>query len=224
MDKVVVSIGGSILDYEDVAFLKRLGRTLRETSRVVKLYVVAGGGKSSRSYITAGRELGASETYLDRMGIRATRINAMLLSAAIGGDANPYPPASYSHAIEAGKNSRIVVMGGTCPGRTTDGVAARLAQKVNARRLVNASNVDGVYTRDPKRYRDARRIARMTYDDLIELSSAVKGRAGPTIIFDIVGAKIVKRAKIPLLILDGRDLSSLRGAIHGRSFKGTVVS
>ena len=224
MERVVVSIGGSILDYEDITFLRDLGRTLRDAGRKVNLFIVAGGGKVSRSYIAAGRELGASERYLDLMGIRATRINAMLLSAAIGEEANPFPPASYSHAIQEAKERRIVVMGGTRPGRTTDGVAARLAQKVDADRLVNASNVDGVYTKDPRRFRDARRVASMTHDDLIALSSGTAGKAGPTVIFDAVGARIIKKAGIALLVLDGRDLSSLRGAILGKRFKGTKVS
>ncbi|MFQ6106539.1 MAG: UMP kinase [Thermoplasmata archaeon] len=222
MDRVVVSIGGSILDYQDLSFLKKLGRALVEAGRMVKLYVVAGGGKVSRSYIRAGRKLGGSERYLDVMGIRATRMNAMLLSAAIGKDANPYPPASYSDAIK--ERSRILVMGGTRPGRTTDGVAARLAQRVKAKRLVNASDVDGVYTKDPKRYPDAKRINRMEYDDLIAMSIRARGRAGPTVIFDVVGAKIAKEARIPLLVLDGRDLTSLKNAILGKRFKGTVVS
>ena len=224
MERVVVSIGGSILDYEDISFLRDLGRTLRDAGRKVKLFIVAGGGKVSRSYIEAGRELGASERYLDFMGIRATRINAMLLSAAIGEEANPFPPASYSRVIQEAKEMRIVVMGGTRPGRTTDGVAARLAQKVDADRLVNASNVDGVYTKDPRRFRDARRIDRMTHDDLIALSSGTAGKAGPTVIFDTVGARIIKKAGIALLVLDGRNLSSLRGAILGKRFKGTKVS
>jgi uridylate kinase len=223
MENVVVSIGGSILDYGDITFLRDLGRALCDVSRRVKLYIVAGGGRFSRSYIKAGRELGASERFLDLMGIRATRINAMLLSAAIGEDANSFPPASYSHAIKEGKKSRIVVMGGTRPSRTTDGVSARLAEKVRAKRLVNASNVDGVYTKDPKRHRDARRMTSMTYDELVELSSITKGLAGPTAIFDIVGARIIKRARIPLLVLDGRDLVTLRDAILGRRFKGTTV-
>lgn len=224
MDNVVVSIGGSILDYGDIAFLRSLGRTLCDVSRTVKLYIVAGGGRFSRSYIKVGRELGASERFLDSMGIRATRINAMLLSAAIGKDANPFPPPSYSQAIKEGRKSRIVVMGGTRPGRTTDGVSARLAEKVNARRLVNASNVDGVYTKDPKRHQDARRMTSLTYDELVEFSRITKGHAGPTAIFDIVGARIIRKAGIPLLVLDGRDLVSLRDAILGRRFRGTTVS
>lgn len=224
MDNVVVSIGGSILDYGDTAFLKRLGRTLSGVSRTVKLYIVAGGGIFSRFYIKAGRELGAKERLLDSVGIRATRINAMLLSAAIGKDANPFPPASYSQAIGVGKESRIVVMGGTRPGRTTDGVSARLAEKVSAKRLINASDVDGVYTKDPKHHRDARRMTSLTYDELIEFSRITKGRAGPTAIFDIIGARIIRKARIPLLVLDGRDLVSLRGAILGRRFRGTTVS
>jgi len=44
------------------------------------------------------------------------------------------------------------------------------------------------------------------------------------VIFDTVGARIIKKAGIALLVLDGRDLSSLRGAILGKRFKGTKVS
>lgn len=223
MERVVVSIGGSIIDYEDVAFLKRLGRTLRDAGREVKLYIVAGGGKFSRLYISAGRDLGADERYLDWMGIRATRVNAMLLSAAIGEDANPYPPTSYSDAISRAKKAGIVVMGGTRPGRTTDGVAARLAQKVRAKRLINATDVDGVYSRDPKRYRNAKRIGSMSHDELIAISAGTEGKAGPTIVFDAVGSRIAKRAGIPLLVLDGKDLSSLKSAILGKRFSGTIV-
>jgi len=44
------------------------------------------------------------------------------------------------------------------------------------------------------------------------------------VIFDSVGARIIKEARIPLLVLDGRDLSSLKNAILGKRFKGTIVS
>ena len=224
MDRVVVSIGGSIIDRKDTAFLRDLARTLRDASRSVKLYVVAGGGEYSRSYIRAGRALGADEKYLDLMGIKATRMNAMLLGAAIGREANPCPPASYAQAIRLAEEFRITIMGGTRPGRTTDGVAARLAEKVGARRLVNASNVDGIYTKDPRRFKDARLVPKMTYEELIALSRGTAWKAGPTVIFDIVGSRICKRAGIPLLVLDGRDLASLRAAILGNRFKGPTVS
>ena len=114
-------------------------------------------------------------------------------------------------------------MGGTTPGHTTDLVAAQLARAVRARRLVNATSVDGVYDADPRTHPGARRYDALGYDDLIRLAGPGHARAGPSIVFDPQAARLVARARLPLAVVDGRDLESLRNAIHGRRFRGTKV-
>ncbi|UCE37758.1 MAG: UMP kinase [Thermoplasmata archaeon] len=225
MDSVVISIGGSVLvpNENDADYLKTLAGLLSRISSIHKLYIVTGGGRIARYYITSGRVLGASEKNLDEFGIEVTRLNARLLSTALGDLANPKPALNIDEATELGKNHQIVVMGGTEPGHTTDAVSAMLADKIGAARLVNATSVDGVYDSDPKKNKDAKRFKRVSHEELVALTSEIKGMAGPTVIFDPKGSEIIKNAKIPLYVCHGRDLGALENAVLGKDFDGTIV-
>ncbi len=225
MDVAVLSLGGSVLvrDEDPSAYLSELADMLIEVSSGTKLYIVAGGGRIARFYIRAGRSLGAPEQDLDVMGIGATRLNARLLIAALKGHAFPEPPLDYEEAASAGTAHRIVVMGGVAPGVTTDAVSSRLAERVGAARLVNATSVDGAYTSDPKKDPGARRIPRMTHEELVELVKGTAEGAGPTTVFDPVGADVLMRTRIPLVIVDGRSIGDLRLALTGGECLGTVV-
>ncbi len=225
MEPVVLSLGGSVLirDQDDARYIKELARILIEVSANRKLYVVTGGGRIARFYISSGRELGADETSLDEMGIEVTRLNARLLMIALGDHATHIPPRSYDEAVNAAKSHSIVVMGGVSPGITTDAVSALLAERAKAKLLVNATAVDGAYTADPKKDLTAKRIPKMTHRDLVSLVSSCPPGAGPNIVFDPTGAKIIERSKIALARVDGRVLGNLKSAIEGKQFKGTLV-
>ena len=225
METVVVSIGGSVLapGDPDAAFVKRMAAELAALSKVVKLFVVTGGGKTARAYIEAGRALGAPEPFLDRLGIKVTRLNARLLLGALGGVDADEMPHTIGEAVTVGKGASLVVMGGTTPGHTTDAVAAELAEAVAAHRVVNATSVDGVFTADPAKDATAKRLDRASYEDLIRLSGEAHTKAGPSIVFDPKAARIVARARIPLAVVNGRDLEALRNAVLGKPFRGTLV-
>ncbi len=226
MEPVVLSLGGSILarDEVDTAYLRKLAKILIGMSSKYKFYIVTGGGKIARYYIRAGRELGADESFLDEMGIEVTRLNARMLITALGDHANHAPPKNYDEAVHAGRAHSIVVMGGVSPGITTDAVSALLAERVKAKRLVNATSVDGAYTADPKKDPGATRIPKMTHKELLELVSRSPSGAGPSNVFDPVGARVLERSRISLAIVDGLDLPNLRSALEGKEFKGTLVS
>jgi uridylate kinase len=225
MDVTVLSLGGSVLvkDEDPSAYLSELARMLVEVSSNTKLYIVAGGGRIARFYIRAGRSLGAKEQYLDLMGIDATRLNARLLIAALKGHACQEPPREYEEAALAGARYPIVVMGGVTPGVTTDAVSARLAERVGATRLVNATSVDGAYTADPKKDVCAKRIPRMSHEELVRLVTGTAEGAGPTTVFDPIGAEVLMRTHIPLTIVDGRSMKNLKLALEGKECVGTIV-
>jgi len=227
MESVVLSLGGSVLIKEnepDTSYMRALAKVLLEVSSRHKLYIVTGGGKIARSYIKSGRSLGADETCLDEMGIEVTRLNARLMIIALGDTAFHVPPKNYDEALHAGRSRSIVVMGGVSPGITTDAVSALLAERVKAKRLVNATSVDGAYTADPKKDSSATRIPKMNHKELVELVGTSPTGAGPNNVFDSVGARVLERSKIELAIVDGRSLSNLVEALEGRKFKGTLVS
>ena len=226
MDTVVISVGGSILiqDKDDITFIRKLAKVLIGKTANHKLYVVTGGGRVAREYIRIGRELGASETYLDEIGIDVTRLNARLLITALGDHAYHVPAKTIEEALHAGKTHQIVVMGGLHPGFTTDAVSAMIAERVGAARLINATSVAGVFTADPKKDPRAKKLDRMTFDELIEIVDRSDHRAGPNIVFDPLAAKIVKRAGIRTLVCDGRNLPVLMSAIDNKDFTGTIIS
>jgi uridylate kinase len=223
MEPVVLSLGGSVLITDDVAYIKELADMLLQVSTRRKLLIVTGGGRVARYYIRSARALGAQETLLDEMGIAVTRLNARLLSVALGDRSTSVVPVDYDEAVVASRSHDIVVMGGVTPGITTDAVSAMLAERAHAQLLVNATSVDGAYTADPKLDPSAKRIPKMSYDELVSLVSGTPSGAGPNIVFDPVGSDVVRRAGIVLSIVDGRDIPNLRAALLGEEFNGTVV-
>ena len=70
-----------------------------------------GGGKTAREYIGYARRLGADESYLDDIGISCSRLNAMLMIAALGENAAPVVAVDFDEALQLGRNYDFVVMG-----------------------------------------------------------------------------------------------------------------
>jgi len=221
---VVVSIGGSILipGENDSAFISELAKMLRRVSSRVDVAVVCGGGKIARYYTNTGRELGGSEYDLDMLGIGCTRLNAGLLALSLGDVSSKDIPITIDDAAEAFSTGRIIVMGGTEPGHTTDAVATMLARELGGKRVVNATSVDAVYSDDPRKNPDAVRYDRLTIDELEKLVYSDHG-AGKSSVFDPLGVQIAKSEKIDIMMVDGRNLDELEKAIAGDPFNGTFI-
>ena len=223
--KVAISAGGSVIapDEIDVQYLRDLAAILGEASETTDLLVVVGGGRLSRKYIAACRALGADEAFLDWVGIDSTRLNARLLVAAMRARAYHGVPVDFQEALDATRDFSIVVMGGTHPGHTTDAVCAMLAELAHASELVILTNVDGVYTVDPRDHPGAERLPRLTASELVEIVGGGSRAAGSPNVVDPLAARIVQRARIVAKVVDGRDLEQVSAALSGREFRGTVV-
>jgi uridylate kinase len=223
---VVVSIGGSVLltGEDDREYLEKLATLLREVGRSIPLAVTTGGGRTAREYIRLGRELDLTEFELDEVGIDVTRLHARLLAAKVGPPTPATPPSSIAVAAHELHRASPIILGGTEPGHTTDGVASLLATRLRAARLINATDVDGIYDRDPRTHSDARRIERLGWTDFRErVHAAASGQAGQNFLFDRLGADTLARAGIPLWVVDGRNLANLEAAILGKTFHGSRV-
>lgn len=224
MEKVVVSIGGSILvpGENDSDFIGKLASMLSEIKNEVQIAIVCGGGKTARYYANIAKELGGDTYSQDIVGIGATRLNAQLLSLALGEMPDKVPEDPEELASNS-KPGRIVVMGGTVPGHTTDAVSAMVAKALGADRIVNATSVDAVYTDDPRTNPDAEKILDMTIQDLENIVYKEHG-ASRSSVFDPLGVQIAKENRIDILIVEGRNLDELRNAIIGNDIKGTFVN
>ena len=221
MSVIALSVGGSILD--DTEYIKKLASVLKKISKKNKLYIVAGGGKTARKYIDMCRKFDADESFLDNVGIDVTRLNAKVLIAALG-DAYPKPAKDFDEAIVAGESFPVVVMGGTHPGHTTDAVTAMLAERTKSDKLIIATNVDYVYTADPKKHRNAKMLKKLTADELIEITSGTSSRAGSKSVIDPLGAKIIARSKIKTFVVNGKNLNALKNVVENKNFVGSVIA
>ena len=224
LEKVVVSVGGSILipGNDDSEYIRKLASMFRKLSKDMKIVIVCGGGKIARYYTQIGKELGAGVDQRDMLGIDVTRTNARLLAIALGDAAHEDIPYTVSVAAKASMSGKIVVMGGTVPGHTTDAVAAEVASLIPADRIINATSVDAVYSDDPRKDPDAERYSRLTIKELQDIVYS-EHDAGRSSVFDPLGIKILIKGKIPLSIVDGRNLEELENAILGRKINGTVI-
>lgn len=227
--KVVISIGGSIIvpDGIDYRFLEKLKKTIFKLSKKHKIVIVTGGGKTARRYILALEKEGASENARDIVGIECTRLNARFLSSFFGVSYKDVP-RTLSGVSRMLLHSRIVICGGlgrgrsVDGGRTSDGTSAEIAQYIGAHLFINMTNVKGLYTKDPRKFKDAKFIPKISYKEFNKIMSKVKEKPGSHFILDSFASKIVSRKKIKTIILCG--VKNLESAIEGKKYVGTLIS
>jgi uridylate kinase len=223
--RVVLSIGGSVLapDLDASRVEAHAGVVESLASEGVQIGVVVGGGGVARDYIDTARALDANEVQLDQIGIDVTRINARLLIAALGAPAAPSPAHDYEEAGEALRRGDVAVMGGVSPGHTTDAVAAALAEYVDADLLVFATSVDGVYSADPNEDDTAEKYDSLSGTALVDLVAPMSRDAGAAAPVDLLAAKLIERAGMRAVVLDGTDPTAVASAVLRGEHTGTDV-
>ena len=182
MKYIVISLGGSIIstDKLNLELMEKFSDTVSDIKSYDKFGIVVGGGKLARSYISDLKRYNVNDNILDEIGINATRINALALTTFFD-DANSKIPTTINDATEMVHNYRYVIMGGTEPGHTTDTVSTLLAERIGAKILINATSVDGVYSDDPKKNKNAEKFNELSYNDAIDLSIRNSKGAGTKI-------------------------------------------
>jgi len=232
-NKVVIKIGGSLLFTED----KKINlKTISEFSNIIggsnfydRPVIICGGGIIAREYISAVRSFKGNEALCDIFGIELSRINAKLIITKFSDAAYPQIPKSMEELSIAILFDKIVVMGGLQPGQSTTSVALEVAEFIRADELVILTDVNGIYDKDPKKFKDAKLFDKLDYDDLqkiiLKTSEANQAAAGEYRIFDTVSLQILKRSKIKSLITSGKDLSEFKKFWQGKKdIVGTVIS
>lgn len=217
MSGPVISLGGSIFSKADEKYLVKF---IQKIKGFRSYAIVVGGGQMARSQISRLRSLGAKEYHLDMMGIQATRLNAMMVSLALGNLMEI--PKSIDEAVRQMKLYNRVVMGGTEPGHTTDAVSLLLAEALNRDTVVNITNVDFIYDRDPK-IPGARKIEKISYSSAIDMITSEKRRAGANFPMDLLSLNIARRSDIRIKIVSFRNMENTFKAIMGKRFVGTII-
>ncbi len=225
--QIVLSVGGSSINPDgkpDLDFLRTIARIIKKSKH--SFGILTGGGTVARAYANAARELGAGEYECDSIAITSTRQNAQLVIAALSTqeiDVHKKALFDFDEARIA-SDKKVVVMGGTIPGITTDTDAVLLGEAVGAKRLVNISNVDAIYDSDPKKNPNAKKYQKMNYEQLISLSLASDKRmAGTNFVFDMLACKLISRSKIEAHFVSGKNSNDMENAIEGKKHGGTIV-
>jgi len=223
--KVVISIGGSLLTKELThEHFSRYADVIKELSKKHDIVVVCGGGKPAREFRDIAKN--ASRDERDFIGIMATHMTAATLASVIGTNAYLIKWKPLKEALKELKKvfgKKIIVGGGYDVGTSTDYDAMILAKVVKADLVINATNVGGVYSDDPKKNPSAKKFDILSYGEFIKIISKLEQTPGEYRLFDLKGARLLKEIKAKLIIIDGSDAKEIVSAVEGKH-NGTVIA
>jgi len=226
----IFSVGGSLIVPNggiDAAFLKQFNTFIRNKikSAGMRFFLVAGGGATCRHYQKAAEEVvskSLTDNDLDWLGIHSSRLNAHLLRTIFRDIAYERMVKHYDLIDKKVVDYPVVVAAGWQPGWSTDFCAVMLAEDYGLKTLVNLTNTDMVYDKDPKKYPDAKPIRRMSWDEVIGIVGK-KWKPGLNTPFDPIAAQEAKKIGLKVVNCDGRDLDNLDNLLQGKKFVGTVI-
>ena len=221
---LVIKLSGSVFNFKTTSkSLKEYAQVLLDIQTKVQPVVVSGGGIIARHYVNLARSLGSDESSLDEMGIEISRLNAMLLSAALGDSVYPVIPSNLEEISIACQSGKIIVSGGLHPGQSTNATAALICEKIKADRFLNATDVDGIYDSDPKKNKKAKMFKEITIKKCLDLLNNESTQAGNYELMDIVAMKVIERSKIPTYVIKS-DPKIIRNLIMKNRQTGTKIT
>jgi len=219
---IVISLGGSLISpYEiDVDYLKKFKEIIEKfVKRGFKFVIVTGGGKICRKYNQAARELNkkVKPVELDWLGIKATKVNAELVRVMFNNKA--YFKVLDKPDSKLKESKPIIIAGGWKPGASSDNMAVNLAKVFKAPIVINLSNVEYVYDKDPNKYKGAKPFKSLTWAHYRRLIG-VKWDPGANWPFDPIASKLAQKLKLEVVIINGHNLEKY---LSNQKFKGTVI-
>lgn len=225
----IISLGGSLIVPEEIdsAYLKEFKKTIEEeVGKGWKFVIITGGGKIARKYIEATGSANGNVTDEDKdwLGIHATRLNAHLMRTIFRDIAHPRINTN-PHDLEDFYNFKesLLIAAGWRPGFSTDYDAVVLAKYLNIKQIINFSNIDYVYTEDPKINTKAKKIKNITWTNFRKIVGDTwsPGLNAP---FDPIASKLAQEANIEVIILNGKNLNNFQLCLKGKEFTGTKIN
>jgi uridylate kinase len=228
----VLSVGGSIIvpDKPDVGFLSEFVKMCTnwlDEDKTRRLILVAGGGAPARVYQTAYNEVAAATGVkaeadaADWIGIMATRINAQLLKASFGEYCKN--DVVYNPTLEDLKfDGQVLVASGWKPGFSTDTDAVYLGEKFDAKTIVNLSNIEKVYTDDPRKNPDAKPLDTISWADFRKMVGD-EWTPGKNCPFDPIASKKASELGMKVICAGGKNIPNINAILNDKEYIGTTI-
>jgi uridylate kinase len=224
---IVLSLGGSQIINDNkinVSFLNKFKKIILSNSKNYKFVIVCGGGSVARMYISALKNQGANKTLQSYAGISVTRTNARFMSYFFGQEPENGIPHKMREIKNYLKKQDIVFCGALeyKPNQTSDSTSAQVAKEFNSE-FINLTNVDGLFDKNPKKYKNAKFIPEISWKGFDKIVSKLKFKPGQHFVLDQSAAKIILKNKIKTYII-GSDLKNLDNVLKNKKFKGTIIA
>ncbi|HEV7960517.1 MAG TPA: UMP kinase [Rhizomicrobium sp.] len=229
--RVLLKVSGEALMGEgnygiDIATVDRIAADVKEAAGAgTQICMVIGGGNIFRGL--AGAAKGIDRATADYMGMLATVMNALAMQAALERSglasrvqsaipmSSVCEPYIRRRAIRHMEKGRVVIFaaGTGNPFFTTDTAAALRAAEMNCNALLKATQVDGVYSADPKKYPDAVRYESLSYHEVLARDLAV---------MDASAISLSRENGIPILVFSLHDRGALAQVLKGQG-RATII-
>jgi uridylate kinase len=218
-----MSLGGSVivLNRIDVNFLMNFKKIIyRYIKKNYRFVIYCGGGKLARNFQKSAAKYKFNNEGLDWLGIYATRINADFIKKLFGNIAEDIIIKNPTKKIKF--NKKIILAGGWKPGWSTDYDAVLLAKNLKVKTIINMSNINYVYDKDPKKFKGAKKIKNISWREFRKITGN-KWKAGLNMPFDPVAAKEADKLRLKVVII-GNNLRNFENLLNDRKFEGTIIT
>jgi uridylate kinase len=224
MTRLVVRIGGSVVASPvNTDLMGKYADLIRQIKlQGHEVAVILGGGTLAREFIGIAKNLNLEPAAQDRIAISVSRLYAQLFTEKLGALGCGKVAITLDEAAECFSQGKIVVMGGLKPGHTTDTVGALVAERLNANLLVKGTDQEGVYTKDPRKFPDAIKLDKMTFQDLSQVLENNEHKVGIHQVIDPMAIEVLKRCHMKVIVFNGFKPENLLAAAEGKNV-GTLI-
>lgn len=230
-ETIIISLGGSLIAPKEGInwqFLKKFRALIIEQIKQGKRFVIiTGGGNTARLYQEAASKAAKlTDDDRDWIGIHSTRLNAHLIKTIFRDYAhprinkNPRTKANLRNHFANGES--IMVAAGWRPGWSTDYVATILAERLDAKTVINLSNIDYAYTKDPNKFKSAEKLVETNWKIFRKIVGN-KWDPGLNAPFDPIASQLAQKLELEVIIMNGKKLANLKNFLNGKKFIGTTI-
>ncbi|MDP8259377.1 MAG: UMP kinase [Candidatus Aadella gelida] len=230
-NRVVLKISGEALMGDlgygiDPKVSNSIAKQIKEVKKTgIEIAIVIGGGNIFRGLTAASK--GMDRSTADYMGMLATMLNGLALQDALETVgvhtrvltaiemqelAEPYIRRRAVRHLEKGRVI-IFVCGTGNPYFTTDTAAALRAVEIGAEMILKATKVDGVYSKDPVKYKNAKKYTELSYMEVLEKKLKV---------MDATAVSLCMDNDLPIVVFSMKKKGNIKKAVDGKKI-GTII-